>query len=100
MRASTAATADGLPAGTAPPFPNRGLSVREVAKYLRISPDRVRAMIARGELQALDMGTPQRPRLVVLPEFLAAFGRRHRATTPQPAPRRRRAVVAVDYYPD
>jgi hypothetical protein len=84
-----------------PPATARGLTPREVAHLWRVSPDRVRAMIRRGELQALDMGTPQRPRLVILPEHLQQYARAHRAaTTPRAAPRRRRPPPVIDYYPD
>jgi hypothetical protein len=73
-----------------------------VAAYLRISPDRVRALIARGELAAINT-SPHRcgkPRFIVLPHHLSEFERSRRAaTTPKPPPPRRRRAVR-DYYPD
>lgn len=48
---------------------------RELAKVLRCSPDRVRALIRRGEIPAVNMATSRhgRPRFVVLADGLAAF---------------------------
>jgi excisionase family DNA binding protein len=80
----------------------RGLTVREVAWYLRLGRDRVRELIRRGELGAIDTGTARRgkPRWVILPHHLAEFARRQAATAaPKPAPRRR-GPAAKDYYPD
>jgi hypothetical protein len=75
-----------------------------VAAYLRISPDRVRAMILRGELSAINT-SPNRcgkPRFVVLPHHLSEFERvRRAATTAKPAPRRtRRPPGFIDYFQD
>jgi excisionase family DNA binding protein len=81
----------------------RGMTPREVAAYLRISADRVRAMIARGELGAIDTSPNRcgRARFVVLPEHLAAFEKARRVTPPpKPAPRRKRRPTGyIDYYP-
>jgi hypothetical protein len=59
-------------------------------------------MIRNGRLGALNLGTPLKPRFIVLPHHLQEFERRHQAATePAPAPRRRRrATEAVDFYPD
>jgi excisionase family DNA binding protein len=81
----------------------RGMTPREVAVLLRVSGDKIRALIRRGELQAVDMGErPGRARLIVLPEHLAAFVRRRAAATALPAPprRRRREPGFVDYMGD
>ena len=62
---------------------------REVAKILRCSPDRVRALIRRGELPAVNMATALcgRPRFVVLSEGLQSFlnGRAVRGRMPRSA---------------
>jgi excisionase family DNA binding protein len=82
--------------------PAAGLTVADVAALLRVSPDKVRAWIARGELAAVNTSATLagRPRWVVLPDGLAAFTRR-RAGGPTPStPRRRRQSHLVDYYPD
>lgn len=80
-----------------------GMTPNEVARLLRISPDRVRAMIVRGELGAINLG-PRRggkPRYVVLPDALEEFTRRHAAATPadKPPRRRKQPAAAVDFYP-
>jgi excisionase family DNA binding protein len=77
------------------------MTPREVARLLRVGPDRVRAMIVRGDLAALNLGTARRPRFVILPQHLDEFGRRRRAAADPPrAARRRRLQTPVDYYPD
>ena len=77
----------------------RGLTVRETAAYLRIGPDRVRAMIRRGELGAISTATTRcgRPRFIILPQHLATYEQAHRVLTPTPTPRRRRRPVMIDY---
>jgi excisionase family DNA binding protein len=92
-----------------PPHPTpaaRGYTPNELARLLRVSPDRIRAWIKAGELGAIDTARHRcgRPRYVILPVHLEEFERRRRAaTTPtKPAARRRRrtATAEVDYYPD
>jgi excisionase family DNA binding protein len=81
----------------------RGYTPRELARVLRISPDRVRAMIQSGELGAISMARTQsgRPRYVILPCHLDAYVRGQQVSAPpRPAPRRRRRTTPVDYYPD
>jgi hypothetical protein len=81
----------------------RGMTPNEVGRLRRISPDRVRAMIIRGELGAINTAPAHcgRPRYIVLPHHLDAWDRRHQAVTPaRPTPRRRRQNGQVDYYPD
>jgi transposase len=78
-----------------------GLTVRDVAARYRVSPDKVRAWIARGELRAINTASAScgKPRWVVPAEALVAFERR-RAGGPTPeTPRRRKKSQAVDYYP-
>jgi hypothetical protein len=79
----------------------RGLTVADVAVRYRVSPDKVRAWIRRGELSAINTSSAVcgKPRWVIPPEALAIFERR-RAAAPPPKPlRRRRAGGMVDYYP-
>jgi len=87
----------------ADPLP-RGYTPNELARVLRVSPDRVRAWIKAGELSAIDTAPPRsgRPRYVILPVHLEAFERRHRASTTgdKPAPRRKKQTGIVDFYPD
>jgi hypothetical protein len=79
-----------------------GFTVADVARRYRVSPDRVRAWIARGELVALNTRDVRsgRPRWVVTAEALAAFERSRQATPPSPPPKRRKRTVPVDYFPD
>lgn len=82
----------------------RGYTPNELARLLRVSPDRVRAWIHSGELAALDTARHRcgKPRYVILPQHLAEFERRRRAATPaaKPAPRRRKQTAEIDFYPD
>lgn len=82
--------------------PRRGLTPNEIGKLLRVSPDKVRAWIARGELKAINTSTSRcgRPRFIVLAHHLAEFEQSHAAAQPAPAPRRRRQPAIHDYYPD
>jgi excisionase family DNA binding protein len=78
------------------------MTPRELARVLRISPDRVRALIQSGELAALDLGgRGKRRRYVILPHHVAQFERRRQAAPPPSPPRqrRRRKTVEIDYYP-
>jgi excisionase family DNA binding protein len=74
----------------------------EVARLMRVSPDRIRAWIKAGELGAVDTARHRcgRPRYVVLPHHLVEFERRRRAVEPPRKPRRRREPELVDYFPD
>jgi hypothetical protein len=81
----------------------RGHTPNELAKLLRVGPDRVRAWIKSGELPAVNVAVARcgKPRFVVLPHQLAEFTRRRAAgTVPKPPKRRRPPAGAVDYYPD
>ena len=82
--------------------PAAGLTVADVARRYRVSPDRVRAWIRSGQLAALNTRDAKcgRPRFVVLPEALAAFERGRSVAPPPQPPRRRKRTKQVDYYPD
>jgi hypothetical protein len=55
--------------------PARGRTVADLAARFRVSPDKVRAWIKRGELAAVNTATSLagRPRYLVTPEAVAAF---------------------------
>jgi excisionase family DNA binding protein len=83
------------------PEMTHGLTPREVARVLRVSKDRVRAMIKSGELHAVNTA-PRRcgkPRYVVMPCDLNSWLQQRAAgSAPKPARRRKRTML-VDYYP-
>jgi hypothetical protein len=82
--------------------PAAGLTVADLAARWRVSPDKVRGWISRGELRATNTATMLcgRPRWVVSADAVVEFERR-REGGPTPKPRRRpRAVGLIDYYPD
>jgi hypothetical protein len=85
--------------------PAHGMTVGQVAKYLRLGEDRIRAMIRSGELAAIDTSYPSaaKRRYVVLPEDLRKWIERRRAAEPKRAPRRRPAATRAgkkDRFPD
>jgi hypothetical protein len=82
--------------------PPAGLTVADVARRYRVSPDKVRAWIRRGELVALNTAdaTSAKPRFVVPFEALARFERGRSAARPKAAPRRKRRPATVDFFPD
>ena len=85
------------------PKGSAGYTPNELAKILRVSPDRVRAWIKRGELEATNNLTRRgKPRYVITPDALAKFQARHKAAEgpTTPAPRRRRQEQGTDYFPD
>jgi hypothetical protein len=78
------------------------LTVEDCARRYRVSPDKVRAWIALGELKAVNTAAAKcgKPRFVILPAALAEF-ERSRAAGPPPKPaRRRRQPAMVDFFPD
>lgn len=79
----------------------RALTVPELARVLRTRKSRVAGWIRDGSLKAINVADPlERPRLVVLPDALAAFtAARTTAPTPKPARRKRQSQV-LDFYPD
>jgi len=90
------------PVETARGCPAAGLTVADAALRYRVSPDKVRAWIRRGELRAINTAATLcgKPRWVIPPEALAEFEKGRRggpATKPQ---RRRRRQAETDYYPD
>jgi hypothetical protein len=81
----------------------RGFTVRDLAARWRVSADKIRAWILRGELSAINTANhlSGKPRFVVSADAVAAFERgRGCATPPRPTPRRKRAAGLIDYFPD
>lgn len=79
----------------------RGFTVADVAARYRVSPDKVRLWIRRGELSAINTASSLcgRPQLRITVEALAAF-EQSRTTVPPPKPQRRhRKQAMVDFYP-
>lgn len=79
-----------------------GLTVRDVSKRYRVSPDKVRAWISRGELRAINSGAAlcgKRRRWVIAPDALVAFEQRRAGGPPPKPPRRKKRTTLVDYYP-
>ena len=88
------------PAGPhAASLPAHGLSPAEVARYLRIGPDRIRSLIRTGQLGAVNVGSAGRPRFVVLPAHLATFIEANTAAPPARPKRRRKPPLMVDFFP-
>jgi excisionase family DNA binding protein len=82
---------------------DRGMTPNEVARLLRVSPDRIRNWILSGELGAINTARPRcgRPRYVILAEHMAAFVRARRVVAPPPKPaRRKKPTGPIDFYPD
>src|SRR5438034_8430828 len=83
--------------------PERGLTVRDVARRFRVGADKIRAWIANGELAAINTATVMcaRPRWIVTADALAAFERRRAGgALAKPTRRRRRQLANVDFFPD
>jgi hypothetical protein len=70
-------------------YPERAFSVRQVAAYWRDSPRKIRALIRRGLLRAIDLGCG-RQQLRVTPEALRECEDRLTVKLSSPRPRRQR----------
>ncbi len=79
-----------------------GLTVPELARFLRVGEDTIRGWIRRGELAAINTASPLgKPRFVVLPHHLVAFeASRQVVPAAKKATRRRKRTTEIDYYPD
>jgi hypothetical protein len=82
--------------------PAAGFTVADIPTRFRVSSDKVRTWIRRGELAAVNTAASLcgRPQLRITPESLAAFERGRSACPPPAPPRRRWRTAAVDFYPD
>jgi hypothetical protein len=80
----------------------RGLTPNELARLLRVSPDRVRRWIALGQLGAIDVSDRRcgRPRFVILPHHLLDFEKQRSASPPPKTPRRRKPALRANYFSD
>jgi excisionase family DNA binding protein len=74
------------PVSGAPPF----LTPPEIAKLLRVTPQKVITWIRRGELEAVNVSDRVRPRYRVSRESLNEFLERRKVRPPPPSPPRRR----------
>jgi transposase len=81
--------------------PHRGMTVADVARRYRVSPERVRRWIARGELVGINTRDVRcgRPRWVITLEALADFESRRQAKSPPKKARQKKRTNFVDYYP-
>jgi hypothetical protein len=79
-----------------------GFTVADVARRYRVSPDKVRDWIRRGELLAINTRDVRcgRPRFVVTPEALADFECSRQAATTPPKTKRIKRINYIDYFPD
>jgi hypothetical protein len=83
--------------------PPRGLTVEDVARRYRVSPDKVRRWLSTGELMGINTSTSlaARPRWVISQASLLEFEKRRcSAPPPKPSCRPRRRTGLVDFYPD
>jgi hypothetical protein len=82
--------------------PARGLTPPEVARLLRVSPDKVLLWIRQGLLGAVNTSSRAcgRPRYVVLPRHLDEFVNAKAASTDKRTQRRKKRSKQVDYYPE
>jgi transposase len=81
---------------------SRGHTTADVARRYRVSEEKVRGWIRRGELFAIDTSDARcrRPRYVIPPDALERFERGRSAAEPPKPPRRRMETQEIDYYPD
>lgn len=77
-----------------------GMTVREVAKLLRVGCDRVRAWIRSGELPAINTAGRQcdKPRFIVLPSHISEFESKRRVRPPAKTVRRRPRPHVEEFY--
>jgi excisionase family DNA binding protein len=83
------------------PDTTSGLTVPEIAKRYRVSEEKVRNWINKGELKATNtaMVLCGRPRWVISTEALAEFERRRAGGPPPRPPKKGKRSYAVDYFP-
>jgi len=79
-----------------------GFTVRDLARRYRVSGDKIRSWIARGELRAINTATAicGKPRWVITPDALVAFELKRLGGPAPKRQRRRRSPTVIDFYPD
>jgi excisionase family DNA binding protein len=82
------------------PTPSRWFTAPEVAKLFHVSDDKVRSLIASGELRAVNLASRagRRPRWRISAADLATFEARRAAVPARPVPKRRRKPNRVVEY--
>jgi hypothetical protein len=83
------------------PDDTAGLTVPEFSRRYRVSEDKVRGWIARGELPAVNVATnlSGRPRWRIMPDAVTQFEKVRGSTPPPKPPRRRHRPEVHDFYP-
>jgi hypothetical protein len=81
--------------------PAAGLTTREFCRRYRIGSGKVRALIAKGEIRAVNTAmTPLgKPRWVIPPEAVAEWELRRTSAPPARPPKRKKRTSTVDFYP-
>jgi hypothetical protein len=83
-------------------LPVAGYTVNDLCRRWRIGGDKVRALIRRGELIAVNLASnlAAKPQWRITPESVEQFERRRTSAPPPRPPRRRKQTTMVDFYPD
>lgn len=76
---------------------NASLSTAEFARRYRIGLHKALALIARGEVAAVNVSLSSRPQWRITPEAIADWERR-RAAQSKPAPKQKRKTHAYKYF--
>lgn len=81
--------------------PLSGYSVTDLSRRWRVSGDKIRSFIRKGELVAVNMAAnlSARPQWRITPESVEQFEKKRSSNPPPSAPRRRSRPALVDYYP-
>jgi hypothetical protein len=84
------------------PPPATGFTVREVARLLRVSKDKILAWVKAGQLRGYNTSPARcaKPRYVILPDDLNKFLLGRQVGPPPKPPRRKRRTTLVDYFAD
>jgi hypothetical protein len=80
----------------------QGYSVADLCRRWRVSPDKIRAFLRKGELVAVNLASnlAGRPQWRITHESVERFELRRSSAPPPKVPRRRRRPELVDYFPD
>jgi excisionase family DNA binding protein len=79
-----------------------GMTVRQTARYLRVSPRKMRGWIRAGRLGAINTAEARcgKARFIILPHHLEQFIKSREAGPPPKPVRRKKRTNFVDFYPD